>query len=205
MPSLINLNKTVSTLQTMGLVQSAAKQLSAVFDTSKLIAGTVYVKMGRTTAGSLTGAPVFRIEATGDSGSNWFPVFTWTAALHNSAANTRTLSATAAIGAVQIRMATGSLNSANSSPICVYNTGDPTRSEVLWMERDAQDASLTASIQNTQTSGNIVSTFAEEWSIPINLEGVTRLRFVTDNVHNGVTQPIVVQALIITTDAASAT
>ena len=207
MASLINLNKTVGTVvQAMTLVQSLTKVISAAVDVSKKLAGTVHVKFGRTAAAS-HGATVFAVEndPVGD-GTSWQPVYTWTTNLHGSAPTTRDLSADAAAGATGIKMATGSLNSANSTPIAIYNSTTPSKSEIGFLVKDQQDPSLSWSLNTLQSANAVhVYSFAETWAIPLDFAGMNSIRFVADNVWNAVASPILVQAVIVTTDAASAT
>jgi hypothetical protein len=212
MASVTNLNKTAGTSLLAGgvaaaLVQSLTVVQGSATDVSKKIAGTVYVRMGRTTTISLTGAPVFNIEGSpSGNGGDWVPIYTWTTALHGTPATARTLSANAAAGATSIKMATGALGSCLSTPVFFYNSV-VANSEWNWFASNVQDPTLRWSLNNGQSSADVlnVTSFAEQWSIPVDFTGMSTIRVTVDNVWNGVTSPVVVSAVMVATDAASST
>jgi hypothetical protein len=70
-----------------------------------------------------------------------------------------------------------------------------------------QDPTLRWSLNNGQSSADVlnVTSFAEQWSIPVDFTGLSTIRVTVDNVWNGVTSPVVVSAVMVATDAASST
>lgn len=207
MASIINLNKTAGTsLLAATVVQSNTVTQGSAVDVTKKIAGAVVVRMGRTTTVSLN-APVFNIEASpSGNGNDWVPIYTWTTALHGTPATARTLSANAAAGATSIKMVTGALGSCLSTPVFIWNSVTA-NSEWNWFASNVQDPTLRWSLNNSQSSADVlnVTSFAEQWAIPVDLAGITSIRVTVDNVWNAVAVPIVVQATLVTTDAMSAT
>lgn len=204
-----NLNKTVgTTLLTTQAVQSNAVQVSDAAGMTGKFAATVYVRAGRFGTATALGsgnAPVFRIEANSNANGGWVPIYTWTTENHVFAPTLETITSNAAAGATAIQFTgAGSLGSALSTPIIIYNSATPANSEFNWIQGPGltNRPAVRASLENAQTALVAVAiTHAEMWAIPVDVSTFNQIRLVVDNIWNAVAQPYIVHAHVTTHDS----
>lgn len=190
------------TLLTIQAVAGGAVVKSAELDVSTKESGLVFVRHGRTTTTTLP-ASEFRLESSpSDSGNDWQSVWVWQTGLHGTASVSRSLSVTAAAGAQTLSVdTTGGI--ANGDDVLIYHSGAVGASEFAKAATvTSPNAVLTDSLGGAHTAGAaVVTDNAEQWAIPLDLQGIRRLRIVIDNAKNAVGQSTVAQAKIVTTDS----
>lgn len=197
--------KTAGTvLLTAQTVQSNAVVVGTAVDVSAKLGAQVFVNAGRVPGSLASGnAPVFQIQGLADTGSEWAPIYTWTTANHIYAPTAQTLNSNAAAGAVSVQLS-AALGSNLSNPMLIYNSANPALSEFNQAQVTSTATALNNSLTGAQTAGVAIGvSHAEQWSFPIDVTALTRVRLVVNNIWNAVAQPYLVSAKINTTDNAT--
>lgn len=198
-------NVTLLTCQNVGSTGAAAGAgivLGTGLDVSAKMNAMLNVYHVRTSSGSNTGQTLYRLEHSPNGATGpWVPVVTWTSGFGNSIANMQTLNSNAAAAATTIQLS-AALGSALSNPIGIYNAATPALSEINYQQMASTNPTLNWSLTGAQTAGVAIATsYAEMWSIPLDLSAVTMIRLTVDNVANAVTQPVNVKADLVFADS----
>lgn len=169
-------------------------------------AGTVYVRMGRTSSAAFgSNLPVFRIMGSpSGSGKDWVPVFVWTPAL--GAQNTscfQSLTATANSGATAVVVSAAPNASTSGTDLFLFNTSAVARSEWNRIALANVTTVLAWGLERTQTAAKcIVASHGESWAIPVDFSGMTGIMFQVDNSAFNVASGLVVEATMVATENA---
>lgn len=193
------------TLLAMTLTAAGAVTKGTEFSTATDISGNIFVRLGRTGTTSMTGAVEFRIESSSAvSDNDWQTVIAWQTGLGGTAAVAQTITATATLGTSFTAVQTVTGLSAGAD-MFIYHSGAVTDSEfVKGASVTTPNVTIVDPLLKTHTTGACVMTSqAEQWVIPIDLQGLKRIRIVVDAAKNGTLVGTVAKAEIVTTDAIS--
>jgi hypothetical protein len=183
-------------------LQSNSVVVGGAVGTTTAFAAQINVNAGRYTTLVSGNAPVFQIQALHGAGADWVPIYTWTTANHIYAPLAQTVQSNAAAGATSVQLSLA-LASALSTPVLVYDQSNGAHSEWNWQQMASTQPTLMQSLQTGHTGGvggAILVSHAEQWSFPIDLTGITSIRFVANNIWNAVAQPYIVSAKMNTFD-----
>jgi hypothetical protein len=205
MASSLTPQKSRAQLFTCQTVNSNTAVKGPALDVSGKWAGTVKIRMARTSTSSI-GAVEFRVQGggrghAGDS-DYWVPIYAWTSALHVNAASQANVASTPAANASALDGTWTGITAADGL-VVVYDTNTAARTEwarVLSVTGSVLTFQDTLTRVHTVTSNKVVDQ-AEEWSIPIDLTGEETLRLTVDCAKNAVTVPVVVEGVIVYHDA----
>ena len=166
--------------------------------------GNVFVRLGRTGTTSMTGAVEFRIESSSAvSDNDWSTVVAWVTGLGGTVAVAHQVTATATLGTSVVN--TGTINGLSAgADLFVYHSATVADSEfVKAMSITSPNVTTVDPLLKTHTLGGpaVVTSQAEQWCIPVDLQGIKRLRIVVDAAKNGTLVSTVAKAEIVTTDS----
>lgn len=184
---------------------TAVVTVGAAVDVSTKMAGSVFVKMGRTVATALTNEVKFRLEYSAKSSGNdeWFPAVQWSSASGKTAANSTTLNGATTAGNTTSVLTSGTGFGAGATAY-FRETGTPANSE--W-SRVQSISSNTPTFEEAQTRNHTnsiaVTNLAEYFQFDVDLSAVARVRLVVDTASAASGQTVDVIAWITTLDSTS--
>lgn len=199
--------KSGAALLTCQTLDNAAILKSTPVDVSGKWGATVFVRHGRLTTTSLTGAIEYRIEgsanAHGGNNDMWVPIFAWTTANHNTAAVAPTLETTQAANATTFSVSSGTGITAADSLLFMYDATTVGNSE--WT-RIVSISTKTVTVSDSLTRAHSLTSTqvtdqAEEWAIPVDLSAHRSIRLVADAAKNSTAVKTCVEADIVYHDA----
>ena len=204
-------SKTVgTTLFTAADCASGSMYLGSEIDVSTVISATALIRLGRTVTTALTNPVGFKLEGSAKaSGADfWVPLYVW---------QNNILTVTGIIPASNL------LTGATSAGATTYTldsaTGQTSGDLVFFYESAKYEWARTKSTSSAvatpldplvyaHADNTVVLDQGEEWVIPINLQGIKRLRLVVDTAAGGgsaaaaVGYTVFVQAFLNTLDSA---
>jgi hypothetical protein len=198
--------KSRSVALTCQLINSNSVAKGPEINVSGKWAGTLKVRLGRTTTTSC-GAAELRLEGggrgSGGAADFWTPIYPWTTALHGTAPSRVSLTSNAAANANTLDGPSGWTGiSASDGLVFFYESGTVANSE--WGRVQGVATSILTvqdSLTRSHATGTPVIDQAEEWSIPVDLASEETVRLVVDLAKNSVNVPMVAEAVLITHDA----
>lgn len=163
--------------------------------------GELAVKLGRTTTVSITGAVEMALERSSRAAANdfWTPVIPFTTANHGTAASAQPLASGAAAGAVAINLSATTGFTVADKILFIWDANTPSLSE--WCEHIVSVTSPHVTVFDPLTRAHTAATCvgsdqAEEWNIPVSLSSGSKYRFTVNTAKNGVTSPVVIEAVL---------
>jgi hypothetical protein len=192
------------TLLALTITAANAVTKGAELDVSTKESGNVFVRLGRTGTTSMTGAVEFRLESSSAvSANDWQQVFVWQAGNGGTAAVSTAVSITATLGSSTVNVA-ATTSISNGADLLVYHAATVADSEFIRAQTVTSPNITTLDpLLKTHTLGGaaVVTSQAEQWVIPVDLQGIKRLRIVVDAARNGTLVSTVAKAEIVTTDS----
>lgn len=189
---------------TCQLINSNAVAKGPEINVSGKWAGTLKVRLGRTTITSC-GAAELRLEGggrgSGGAADFWTPIYPWTTALHGTAPSAVTINSNGAAGALTLDGTWTGITAADGL-IFIYESGTVANSEWTRVQGvSGSNMTVQDSLTRSHASTTKVYDQAEEWSIPVDLAAEETVRLVVDLVKNSVNVPMVAEAVLIMHDA----
>ena len=185
---------------------TATQAIGSAIDVSTMIGpATAIVKMGRSVATALGAAVSFRLEGSAKTSGNdeWVPIYEW--ASTTAAVNATTVNDAAFNASDTTFVVTSGTGLSGGDLLYLRETGTPANSE--WTRIGSisgTTVTLEEAITRSHTNGIVVTDGAEMYSIPLDLSGQVRVRFVANSNNvtpTGYTVDII--AWLVTADSAS--